>query len=145
VAGDDPYEGTGEFDTSALLDRIGAWAAERAEDALDTSVETLEAMWVQQTIERVLSSDGHELLGVLAGSGVLDGPGADEPNAWLAFADIRAMVTGQLGWPDNPEGDRRISATLTEAGVESKRRTRAKIVSYLINDLRAAIKRHSTS
>jgi hypothetical protein len=86
-----------------------------------------------------LPADTLALLGALAATNLLY-----TPQRWLRSTDILAAVAGMLGWPQNTEGGRRLSAALAPIGVESSRESieGKKYTVYPVIDLREAIKRH---
>jgi hypothetical protein len=142
---DDVYEAVGDYDDSDVLKRIQAWA-DRKESASDLAM--LEMLYEQPAIadeERAtgaaepLPPETLELLGVLHASGVLY-----SGEEWIPSADVRAMAAKQLGWPDNPEGDRQIAAALRELTppVESKRKGKDRTTVYSVAELRTAAERH---
>jgi hypothetical protein len=93
----------------------------------------------QQPAGEPLPADTLALLGALAAANLLY-----TQERWLRSTDILAAVAGMLGWPQNTEGGRRLSAALAPIGVESSRESieGKKYTVYPVVALREAIKRH---
>lgn len=86
-----------------------------------------------------LPADTLALLGALAATNLLY-----TQQRWLRSTDILATVAEVLGWPENTEGGRRLSAALAPVGVESSRESieGKKYTVYPVAALREAITRH---
>lgn len=135
---------TGDYDASDAIARIKAWADRKATDQDDLAV--IEAAWAMDPVDEPDPStaaggsptaDTLALLAVIAASGALS-----TGEEWLPAADVRAMAAKHLGWPDNPEGDRRVTEALGAVRIQSTRKGKKKITAYPVAALRTAIQRH---
>jgi hypothetical protein len=86
-----------------------------------------------------LPADTLALLGALAATNLLY-----TQQRWVRSTDILTAVANMLGWPNNTEGGRRLSAALAPVGVESTRESieGKKYTVYPMVALREAIKQH---
>jgi hypothetical protein len=93
----------------------------------------------QQSTSEPLPADTLALLGALAATNLLY-----TQQRWLRSTDILAAVAEVLGWPENTEGGRRLSAALAPVGVESSRESieGKKYTVYPVVALREAIRQH---
>jgi hypothetical protein len=93
----------------------------------------------QQPTGEPLPADTLALLGALAATNLLY-----TQQRWLRSTDILTAVANMLGWPNNTEGGRRLSAALASVGVESTRESieGKKYTVYPMVALREAIKQH---
>jgi hypothetical protein len=105
------------------------------QDILDRCREFLTG---EKTPQREVAGDTVALLEALSRSGLsLDGDA-------VRSAEVLSVAAGELGWPDNPEGGRKVADALRAVGVESFRPTGGdRATSYPCGPLKAAMERHA--
>lgn len=110
-AQNEPSPFDGEFSAEALAELFGQPARDDAERNAGAARPTAPT-------PAGPSATARELLAAVLGSDLMYSMETTIPTA-----DVLAVAADELGWPDNPEGSRRVTAALREVGIETRRTT----------------------